>query len=128
MRRLAVAAALGVTLGACGGASAPEPPPPFDPTGTYDITIDAQDMTIGGTLTFRGGLDALTGSIDTDMGSAALADIVLTDREMTFAVPDVDVTFRVVFAGDGLAGDFDGAMASGTIVGTKVPAGSAPAG
>ncbi len=124
MTRLATALALGLTLGACGGASAPEPPPPFDPTGSYAVTIEAQGMTIGGTLTLGGTLDALTGSIDTDMGGAVLADIVLTDTEMTFNVPDVGVSFRLVFDGDDLAGDFDGAMGAGTIYGTKGPGGA----
>lgn len=123
MTRLATVLALGVALGACAAGAPPEPPPPppFNPAGDYSVTIEAEGMSIGGSMILQGELDALSGSIDTEMGGAALADIVLVGNEMTFSIPDVGISFMLTFDGDEFTGEFDGAMGAGMIFGSKDP-------
>ena len=120
MNRVAAAFALTLVLGAC-APPAPPPPPPLDPTGTYAISIDAQGQQIRGTVIISGTARAYTGSIDTDMGGASLADIVVDGNRVTFTIPEAGVAFQVVFEGAGFTGTFDGAMGAGNIVGTKRP-------
>jgi len=119
--RLAATLALTVALGACAAGAPPEPPPPppFNPAGDYSVTIEAQGMSIGGSMSLQGTIEALTGSIDTEMGGAALADIVLTGNDMTFSIPDVGISFMLTFDGDEFTGEFDGAMGAGIIYGTR---------
>ena len=121
MKRLVSVLSLGLVLGACGGGAPAEPPepPPFDPTGDYSVTIEAQGMSIGGSMTISGAEDAYSGSIDTEMGGAAMSDVVLTGNEMTFSLPDVGVSFRITFEGDEFTGEFDGAVGAGTIYGIR---------
>lgn len=116
---------MGFFLAACGPGTPPEPPPPppLDPVGSYSLSIQAEGTQVGGTMSIRGSAGAYTGSIDTDMGGAALADIAVDGQNMTFSVPEAGVSFRVTFDGDGFSGDFDGAMGYGTIRGTKRGAG-----
>lgn len=122
MKRLMSVFALGLILSACSG-TPPEPPapPPLDPTGSYRISIDAEGMSIGGTITIRETETGYAGSIDTDMGGAAMSDIVVEGNEMTFSVPEAGITFTVVFEGDEFNGGFDGAMGAGSIRGVKRP-------
>lgn len=120
MRAFAVAFAAAVAMGAC-APSPPPPPPPLDPTGTFAVSIDAQGQQVGGTLVIRGERGAYTGSIDTDMGGASIADVVVDGDRVTFSLPEVGVFFQVVFEGDGFTGTFDGAMGAGNIVGTRRP-------
>jgi polyisoprenoid-binding protein YceI len=118
MKRLTMLVAAGTMLAAC-GPSEPPAPPPLDPTGTYSITIDAEGMQIGGSLVIRGTTEAYTGSIDTDMGGAALADIAVDGNQVSFTVPEAGVSFQVTFEGEGFNGTFDGAMGTGYITGRK---------
>ncbi|MEJ2204031.1 MAG: hypothetical protein P8170_07970 [Gemmatimonadota bacterium] len=117
MRKKAFLAA-GVILAGCGPGQPPAPPP-LDPTGTYSITIDAEGMQIGGSLVIRGTAEAFTGSIDTDMGGAALADIAVDGNQVSFTVPEAGVSFQLTFEGEGFNGTFDGAMGTGYITGTR---------
>jgi len=121
MKRLPTVLALVLVFAACGGGAPPEPPapPPLDPTGTYALSIQGDGMQVGGSMTIRESPSGYTGSIDTDMGGAALADITVSGDEMTFSVPEAGVSFHVVFDGDTFTGGFDGAMGVGTIRGTK---------
>ncbi len=124
-RRLVLSAAFGFLLTACAGGPAPEPvappaPPPLDPTGTYDITVSAQGMEIGGTLVIGGSSAAgYTGSIDTEMGGAALADVVLDGQTMTFSIPEGGMSAEVTFEGDELTGWMAGGMGDADIIGVK---------
>ncbi len=114
-RRLVLSAAFGFLLTACAGGAPPEPvappaPPPLDLAGTYDITVSAQGMEIGGTLVIGGSAAAgYTGSIDTEMGGSALSDVVVEDRTMTFSLPEAGMSAELVFEGD----EFTGWMAGG---------------
>lgn len=120
MKRTPLFLALALIVASC---TPPEPPapPPLDPTGTFTVSIDAQGTPVGGVLTIRGTAGAYTGSIDTDMGGAALADILVEGNQVTFSVPDAGVYFSVLFEGGGFTGSFDGAMGTGTIRGTRRP-------
>ena len=120
MQRLLAALTVGLTLTACSGPP-PEPPapPPLDPTGSFRISIDAEGMQVGGTLTIRETDTGYSGFIDTDMGGAAIADVAVDGNELTFSVPEAGVVFTVVFEGEEFTGGFDGAMGAGTIRGVK---------
>jgi len=121
--RIATVFALGLALGACGAGSPPEPPPPppFSPVGDYSVTIEAEGMSIGGSMSIQNTNDVYSGSIDTEMGGAALADIIVTGMEMSFTIPDVGLSFMLTFDGDEFTGQFDGDMGAGSIYGTKDP-------
>lgn len=121
MKHTSLVLALGIFLASCGGPADPPAPPPLDPTGTFTVSIDAPGMQVGGVLTIRGTAAAYTGSIDTDIGSAGLADIMVDGHQVTFSVPDAGVYFTVLFEGDGFTGAFDGAMGAGNIRGTRRP-------
>lgn len=118
MRSLAVAFAVTLVLSAC-APSAPPAPPPLDPTGTFDITANVQGMQVRGTVTISGSPGAYTGSIDTDVGAAGLADFVVEENRLSFSVPEAGVFMQVVFEGDGFTGTIEGAMGTGSITGTK---------
>ena len=118
MRRRKAFLAVGVILAGCGPGQPPAPPP-LDPTGTYSINIDAEGMQIGGSLVIRGTAEAYTGSIDTDMGGAALADIAVDGNQVSFTVPEAGVSFQITFEREGFNGTFDGAMGTGYITGTR---------
>jgi len=118
LKALAVAFAATLVLSAC-APSPPPAPPPLDPTGIFDITANVQGMQVRGTVTIRGTEGAYTGSIDTDIGSAGLAEIVVEENRVTFSVPEAGVFMAVVYEGDGFSGTIEGAMGAGNIVATK---------
>ena len=113
---------LTLILASCGGPPPePPPPPPLNPVGTYNVSIDAQGQMVGGTLTIRESGERYAGYIDTDMGGAAVADVLVEGQTMTFSVPEAGVAFEVTFDGDEFSGSFDGAMGYGTITGVRRP-------
>ena len=112
---------LPLLLAACGGPP-PEPPapPPLDPTGVFDVMIEAQGMSLTGVLSIEGSEEAgYTGSIDTDMGGAAISDIQVIGQEVTMAIPEAGAEMRLVFEGDGFTGGVTGAMGDALIYGTR---------
>jgi hypothetical protein len=122
LKRLATVAALGFLLSACAGGPPPEPPapPPLDPTGSYDITVAFEGGELLGVMTIRGSADAgYTGTVDTDMGGAALSNIVVNGQTLSFSVPEAGVTAEVVFEGDSFAGSMQGEMGFADIFGKK---------
>ena len=122
IKRITTAAAIGLLLSACAGGPPPEPPPPppLDPTGTFDIAISFDGGELSGMLVIRGSAEeGYTGSIDTDMGGAALADIMVDGQTVTFYIPDADAVVEVVFEGDGFSGGVDGALGAASLSGTK---------
>lgn len=122
IRRIAAAAALGLLLAACAGGPPPEPPapPPLDPVGTYDIGVAAEGMEIAGIMTIQGNAtDGYTGSIDTEMGGAAITNIAVDGQTLTFSIPDAGAEVQVLFAGDEFSGSLSGAMGDANIWGRK---------
>lgn len=125
--RAAFLPALAVVLAACSGGPPPEPPapPPLDPTGVYDVMIEAQGQSITGVMSIEGSAEAgYTGSVDTEMGGAAVTDIQVVGQEMTFSVPEAGVQARLIFEGDGFTGGMTGGMGDALIFGTKRTGGS----
>jgi|AP95_1055475.scaffolds.fasta_scaffold08781_4 hypothetical protein len=128
LKRLTSVTVLTLVLAACGGGAppGPPPPPPFDPAGTYDLVINAQGFQMEGTLTFGGSAAAgYTGAIDTQMGGAALAAVVVDPATMTvtFHIAEVGANVSIVFEGDAFTGTMDGEMGEATLSGTKRPGG-----
>ena len=123
MRARALSASLLVlVLAACGGGPPPEPPapPPLDPTGLWDVMVEAQGMSLTGVMEISGDADAgYTGSIDTDMGGAALSDIEVIGQEVVFVIPDAGAEVRLVFEGDEFTGGISGAMGDAFITGMR---------
>lgn len=122
IKRLTIATALGFLLSACAGGPPPEPPapPPLDPTGTYDISVAAEGMEIAGVMIIEGSAEAgYTGSVDTEMGGASIANIVVDGQTMTFYIPDADADATVTFDGDSFSGGMTGAMGDAGFYGTK---------
>ncbi|MEK9502466.1 hypothetical protein [Gaopeijia maritima] len=114
--------ALALLLAACSGGAPPAPPepPPLDPTGVYDISVDAQGQMIPGTLSIEGSAEeGYTGSVDSQMGGAPISDITVEGQRVTFSVPDFGVQGSVVFEGSGFSGNISGAMGAARIVGTR---------
>ena len=126
MRRVAPSAVFAVLLAACGGGMPPEPPapPPFDPVGVYDVTVEAQGMTLGGVMSIEGSAEAgYTGSIDTDMGGASIVDIAVNGQEVSFSIPDAGAQVQLMFDGARFTGGLTGAMGDARIYGTRRPGG-----
>lgn len=124
IKPFASAAALGLLLGACAGGPPPEPPapPPLDPVGTYDIGVAAEGMEVAGVMVIQGNAtDGYTGSIDTEMGGAAITDIAVEGQTLTFSIPDAGAAVQVLFNGDEFSGSLSGAMGDATIWGKKRP-------
>jgi len=122
LKRIPVALLLGLVLHACAGGPPPEPPapPPFDPVGSYDFVAGFEGMEIGGSMTITGSADeGYSGSLDTEMGPASMADIVVDGQTVTFYIPDADADVTITFEGDEFTGELVGAMGSGYFNGTK---------
>ena len=120
--RVATAAVLGLILGACAAGPPPEPPPPppLDPVGTYDLSIGIEGMEILGVLVIRGSAeDGYTGSIDTEMGGAAIADITVEGQTVIFSIPEVGAGAELLFEGDTFSGWVVGDMGEASMSGTK---------
>ena len=122
IKRLTTAAAFGFLMSACAGGPPPEPPapPPLDPTGTYDISVAAEGMEITGVMIIQGSAEeGYTGSVDTEMGGAALSNIIVDGQTMTFYIPEADADVQVVFEGDDFSGGMVGVMGDAGFYGTK---------
>jgi hypothetical protein len=122
LRRIAPTALLAVVFAACGGGPPPEPPapPPLDPVGVYDVTVEAQGMSLGGVMSIEGSAEAgYTGSIDTEMGGASIVDIEVVGQEVTFSIPEASAQVRLVFDGSEFSGGLSGAMGDALIFGTR---------
>ena len=123
-RRAAIAGIIGVLLAACAGGPPPAPPapPPLDPTGTFDLTIGAQGMTIAAVMYVQGSAEGgYTGSIDSEMGAASITNIRVAGQTLRFSIPDAGFEAEVVFDGDGFSGGMSGAMGEASIIGKKRP-------
>lgn len=122
IRRAAWLPLLALTLTACAGgapAAAPEPVP-FNPTGVYDVTVEAQGQSINGVLSIEGDAETgYSGSVDTEMGGASLSGVTVNGQEVSFSVPDAGMQGRVVFEGTTFTGGLTGAMGDALIFGTK---------
>jgi hypothetical protein len=122
IKRLTTTTVLGLLLSACAGGPPPEPPapPPLDPTGTFDITVAAEGMEIAGVMIIEGNAEeGYTGSIDTEMGGAALSNIAVEGQAVTFFIPEADADVTIVFEGDSFSGGMNGMMGAADFFGTK---------
>jgi hypothetical protein len=125
LKGFTTAITLGLLLSACAGGPppAPPPPPPLDPTGTYDIIVAFEGGELRGVVSIRGSAEAgYTGTVDTDMGGAALAGIRVDGRTLYFSVPEAGVTAQVVFTEDQFTGTMQGDMGVTSLSGRKRPA------
>ncbi len=121
-QRLAPLALITLVFAACSSGPPPAPPapPPLDPTGTWDVSVEAQGMSLSGVMVIRGSAEeGYTGSIDTDMGGASVADIVVDGDEMTMSIPDAGAQAILTFDGDEFTGELSGAMGDAVIFGTR---------
>ena len=126
LHRVAPSALLVVLLAACGGGPPPAPPapPPFDPVGVYDVTVEAQGMSLAGVMAIEGSAEqGYTGTIDTEMGGASIVDISVVGQEVTFSIPDAGAQVRLLFEGAEFTGGLSGAMGDALIFGTRRPGG-----
>ena len=127
MKRLFSLVPLTLFFAACssGGANAPAPepvPPPFDPSGVYDATVDADGEMMSATVTISSTPDGYTGSMAMpDMGTFPLTDIAVADNAMTFWVtnPFGQFFISLAFEGDKFTGTFESDAEGGYLSGTK---------
>jgi hypothetical protein len=120
VKRLTTLFALVMIVASCGGPP-PEPPapPPLDPTGSFSVSVDVQGQMVSGTMVIRETQSGYSGSIDTDMGGAAMSNVMVAGNTVTFDLPDVGVSVEIIFEGEGFSGTFDGAMGAGAISGVR---------
>ena len=121
-RRALSGSLLVLVLAACGGGPPPEPPapPPLDPTGVWDVMVEAQGMSLTGVMEITGDAETgYTGNIDTDMGGAAISGIEVIGQEVVFSIPDAGAQVRLVFEGDEFTGGISGAMGDALITGMR---------
>ena len=125
MKKLLPTIMLAAMVAACSaGPPPPPPPPPWTPTGTYDVSIDAMGMQLGGVLDITETDGEFSGSLGTDMGVVDLNTFTVdTDsHEVTFVgdSPDFSLTFQIMIEEGELIGQFEMAgMGNGAIMGTK---------
>ena len=127
MKRLFSLVPITLLVAACSGGlyggSAPEPtPPPFDPSGVYNATIDADGEMMPATLTISSTPDGYTGSMSMpDLGTSTLSDIAVADHGMTFSVTNLYGLFFIslTFEGDKFTGTFESDSMGGYLSGTK---------
>ncbi len=124
-RRVLIAAAVGLIVSACASGPPPAPPappapPPFDPSGTYDFTVSAQGMELGGVMTIQGSAEAgYTGTMETEMGGGAMDNIVVDGQTMTFSLSEFGMSGELEFEGDEFSGFMSGGMGEADIYGVK---------
>ena len=127
MKRLLSLLPVALIVSACSGGlyggSAPEPaPPPFDPSGVYDATIDADGEMMAGTMTISSTPAGYTGSMGMpDMGTFPLTDIAVVDNAMNFWVtnPFGQFFISLAFEGDKFTGTFESDDMGGYLSGSK---------
>ena len=113
IKQLPTAAILGLLLSACAGG----PPPPLDPTGTYDVSISvpAEGLELPGVMGIQGSAEeGYTGSIDMGGGGNALTNIVVDGQTLSFFLTGADAEVQVTFEGDLFNGEVEEALLSGT--------------
>jgi hypothetical protein len=125
-KRLTTTAALALLLAGCAAGPPPEPPPPppLDPTGTFNVEIDAEGTFVTGVMVIRGSAEeGYTGSIDTDMGGASFAGIAVEGQTVTFSIPEVGAYVELFFDDEGFTGGMGGDMGNASWIGTRREAG-----
>jgi hypothetical protein len=100
---------------------APEPPAKLDPVGTYEYTTSVEGQTMIGTMTISGSPGAYSGTISSDMGTIPMRNISVDGMELSFLgdLPDVTVSFILLFDGDSFEGEWDAGGMIGFMSGTK---------
>jgi hypothetical protein len=118
---LPLASLVAACAGGMSGTSAPTPPP-FDPSGVYDATVETTDGLMVATLNISSTADGYTGSMAMpDMGSFPLTDIAVADTGMTFLVtnPFGQFLISLTFEGDKFTGTYESDSDGGYLSGTK---------
>ena len=123
MKRLITLLPLTLVIAACSGGLFGTPaPPPFDPSGLYDATVDSDGEVLPATLTISSTPDGYTGSMGmAEIGTFPLTDIAVSDNQMTFWVTNPFGQFFVslAFDGDTFTGTFESDETSGYLSGTR---------
>jgi hypothetical protein len=122
LKGFATSITLAFLLSACAGGPppAPPPPPPLDPTGTFDIVVAFDGGELRGVVYIRGSADTgYSGTVDTDMGGAAMAGIRVEGQTLYFTIPEAGVTAQVVFADDQFTGTMQGDMGFANLSGRR---------
>jgi hypothetical protein len=121
LKRIPSTVACLLVLAACaGGPPEPPPPPPFSPVGTYDISMNADGMQIGGVIVIEGSAETgYTGSIDTEMGGTGISDIVVTGTTVTFSIAEIGGMVELEFDGDEFMGTMSSSMGDASIQGMR---------
>lgn len=123
MKRLIGSLTLVLIGAACSsGPPAPPPLPPFTPAGVFDVSFDAMDQQVSGTMTIEEMDGAYTGSLTTDFGSVTLTDFAVDGMAVTSSgsFADFALAFSLNYEGDGFVGEISiGGMGSGAITGVK---------
>jgi hypothetical protein len=126
MKQFTLAFAGALLLAGCshstGGTAAAAPPPAtLDPVGTYEYTTSVEGQTMIGTMTITGSPGAYSGTISSDMGTIPMRNISIEGMELSFLgdLPDVTVSFILLFDGDSFEGEWDAGGMMGLMSGTK---------
>ena len=104
------------------GSSTPEPPP-FDPSGVYDVLVEVEGERLPATFTITSTPDGYAGSMS--MASqgmdVALEDISVADPKVTFWVTDPNGSYFIslTFEGAKFTGSFESDVMGGYLSGTK---------
>ena len=124
LRRLTMALAIPLFVAACGGGPPPEPPapPPLDPTGTWDMLVDAGGTSLDVLLMISGSAESgYSGSVDSEMGGAGISSITVEGQTLTFEIPDISGFVSVTIEGNEFYGSLSSMMGEGAISGVKRP-------
>lgn len=126
MKQFTLAFAGALLLAGCshstgGTAATPPPPATLDPVGTYEYTTSVEGQTMIGTMTITGSPGAYSGTISSDMGTIPMRNISIEGMELSFLgdLPDVTVSFVLLFDGDSFEGEWDAGGMMGLMSGTK---------
>jgi hypothetical protein len=115
------ALAAAACAGGMSGSATPEPPP-FDPSGTYDVLVEVEGESLPATMTLTSTPDGWTGSMSmAEVGQVPFSDISLADNIVTFGVTTMYgiSSVSLTFDGDDFTGFFESDMMGGYLSGTK---------
>jgi hypothetical protein len=103
------------------GSATPEPPP-FDPSGTYDVLVEVEGEQLPGTMTLSSTSEGYEGSGSiTEVGQVSFSGVSVADNIVTFSVTTMYGVFPVslTFDGDDFTGSFSSDLMSGYLSGSK---------
>ncbi len=108
---------------AFGCASAPSGPPPFDPTGTYQVTAEVDGIPIAGTVVIERAAEGWEGTLAAGFfPPVAFSDVTVDGRKVTISAASQQgpMTVEVEVAPDGeVSGTWSVGATSGAVSGRK---------